>query len=127
MDTLALALFLSVGAATLFTFVAVVSWSDARRMEREAYYKSEVLKKLVESQAPGALEYLRSQEAMTSRKRFDNFKLAGLITLIVGLSLMLFLKEIVPSSAPPVYLVGIFPVAIGAVLLGFAILSGRGE
>ena len=38
-------LFLSVGAVGMFSFIAVASWADARRKEREAYYKSETLKK----------------------------------------------------------------------------------
>jgi hypothetical protein len=38
------------GAIGLFTFLAIASWSDARRKEREAYYRSEAIKKLAEMQ-----------------------------------------------------------------------------
>src|SRR5690242_16958135 len=34
MDYLALAIFLSVGAASMFSMISIVAWSDARRMER---------------------------------------------------------------------------------------------
>ena len=47
-------LFFSVGAISLFSFIAVASWSDARRREREAYYKTDLLKKLCESPSASA-------------------------------------------------------------------------
>ena len=43
-----IAIFLSVGAASLFGFLAVAAWSEARRQERESYYKNDMLKKLAE-------------------------------------------------------------------------------
>src|SRR5262245_10427500 len=49
-DTLVVFLFLGVGAVCLFSFLAVASWTDARRREREAYYRSEAIKKLSEIQ-----------------------------------------------------------------------------
>ena len=56
-------LFLGVASVALFSFVAVVVWSQERRREREAYYKSETLKKIAETQGAGgssAIEYLRA-------------------------------------------------------------------
>jgi len=120
---LPLAVFLSVGAAALFTFIAVVAWSDARRAERETYYKSEVLKKVAESQAPGAaaaMDYLRAQESAASRQRHDGLKLGGLMSAAVGAGLMIVLKALVPPSAPPVFMVGLIPLLVGLVLLGYA-------
>ena len=38
-----------VGSIALFSFLAVTTWSEARRKEREAYYTSETLKKIAES------------------------------------------------------------------------------
>ena len=34
-----------VGSIALFSFLAVTTWSEARRKEREAYYRAETLKK----------------------------------------------------------------------------------
>ena len=53
-----MALFLSVGAIALFSFISVATWSDNRRREREAFYKSEALKKLAESPSGDALAVL---------------------------------------------------------------------
>jgi hypothetical protein len=125
---LPLTVFLSVGAAALFTFVAVVAWSDARRAERETYYKSEVLKKIAESQAPGAaaaLDYLRAQENTAARQRHDGLKLGGLMSAAVGAGLMIVLKTLVPPSAPPVFVVGLIPLLVGLVLLGYAYAAAR--
>jgi hypothetical protein len=69
---IAVFIFLSIGAISLFSFVAVASWSDARRKEREAYYKNDALKKIAESPAPSALaalEYMREQNRNAARRR----------------------------------------------------------
>jgi ferric-dicitrate binding protein FerR (iron transport regulator) len=128
MDYLALAIFLSVGAASMFSMISIVAWSDARRMERETYYRSELLKKAAESDASGAaatIEYLRTQEATASRRRNEAFKLGGLITAAAGIGLMIFLRLIVSETAPPIYTLGLIPTLIGAVLLVYTYTSPR--
>jgi hypothetical protein len=40
----------SIAALGLFSWLAISSWADARRKEREAFYRSEALKKLAEMQ-----------------------------------------------------------------------------
>ena len=48
-------LFLSVGAVALFVvFIPTMHWLDTRRKEREAYYKSETIRRLAESSGEGA-------------------------------------------------------------------------
>ena len=54
-----------VGTIATFGFFAVASWVHARRREREAFYRSEVLKKLAETGAEGssaALEMFREEQ-----------------------------------------------------------------
>jgi len=113
-------MFLSIAAIALFSFVAVATWSAERRREREAYYKSETLKKIAESQSPGgasALELLREQERIAARRRREGQKLGGLITAAVGLGMMIFLAGVGRNDPEPAYLVGLIPLLIGAVLL----------
>src|SRR6516162_7111304 len=93
--TLPMALFLSVGAIALFSFVAVVTWSDNRRREREAYYKSEFLKRISEMQADSAVAVLREEERNALRRRLEGIKLGGLVTTAVGIALMVFLRALV--------------------------------
>jgi len=109
-------MFLSVGSIALFSFIAVASWADARRKEREAYYRSETLKKLAETQGPIALELLRQQETEHWRERREGVKLGGLVTGAVGIGLMVLLRAL---EREPVYLVGLIPLLIGVSLLAY--------
>ena len=128
-------MFLSVGSIALFSFIAVAPWADARRREREAYYKSETLKKIAEAQGAGAssaVEFLR-EEALrrteekknTARHRREGIKLGGLVTAAVGIGLMIFLRAI--DRDEPVYLVGLIPLLIGVALLAYSYLLAPKE
>jgi hypothetical protein len=120
-------LFLSVGAAALFGFLAVAAWSGARQQERESYYKNDMLKKLAETETTGAaaaLQYLRDEreakEARSSLKKHEGYVLGGLINTAIGVALMIFLHAIVHDE--PVFYVGLIPGLIGVVLLLYAYL-----
>lgn len=113
----------------LFSFLAVASWTTARRKEREAYYKSETLKKLAEMQGNtggSVLDFLREDEQIASRRRIEGQKLGGLINVAVGIGLMIFLARLVENKA--VYLVGLIPLLVGVALLTYAyVLTPRSE
>jgi hypothetical protein len=128
-------MFLSVGSIALFSFIAVAAWADARRREREAYYKSETLKKIAEAQGTGAssaVEFLR-EEALrraedkknAAQHRREGIKLGGLVTAAVGIGLMTFLRAI--ERDEPVYLVGLIPLLIGVALLAYSYLLAPKE
>jgi len=107
-----------VGSIALFSFLAVASWSDARRRERETYYKSETLKKIAESSGEGAkaaIELIREQEKSAVRRRREGMKLGGLITAVVGIGVMALLHGLVRDE--PVYLAGLIPFLVGVVLM----------
>ncbi|MGA2964644.1 MAG: hypothetical protein ABSD64_00420 [Terriglobales bacterium] len=117
-----------VGSIALFSFLAVASWSDGRRKEREAYYRSETLKKIAESSGEGAksaLELLREQEKNAAKRRLEGMKLGGLITLAVGIGMMVFLHGVEHSE--PAYLVGVIPLLIGFILAAYAFLLAPKE
>ena len=112
--------FLAIGAIALFTFLSVATFTGTRAAEREAYYKSEMMKKIAETsgeQNP-ALEYLREQEKMKAAKRLGGLKLGGLINTGIGLGVMIFLKALIPGE--PIYLVGTIELFIGFALLIYA-------
>jgi hypothetical protein len=114
-------LFMIVGAVALFAWLAVASWTDARRREREAYYRSEVLKKIAESQGGGAnaaLEIMREEERIKARRTREAPKRGGLVMIAVGLGLAVMLRGLVPDK--PVYLVGAIPFLVGAAMLLYA-------
>ena len=111
-----------VGSIALFSFLSVAAWSDARRKEREEYYRNDTLKKIAESSGEGAkaaLEVLREQNNSSTKRRMEGMKLGGLITAAVGLGVMVLLHGIVDRGEGPVYLVGVIPLLVGLALLTY--------
>jgi len=117
---LPICLFLSVASVALFSFVAVAVWSSERRREREAYYRSETIKKIADTMGTGgssAIEFLREEEKNAARRRREGQRLGGLTTVAVGVGLMVFIKAVDPGD--PAYLVGLIPLFIGVALLTY--------
>ena len=118
-DTLALAV-LMIGIVALFSFLAVAKWSDNRRREREAYYKNETVRKVMEM--PGATpatvqEFVREQQAIADQRRREGLKLGGLITISVGVGIIVFL---IGKPGPQIFTVGAIPLLVGIALLAYA-------
>lgn len=112
--------FLAIGAIALFSFLSIATWAGTRQAEREAYYKSEMMKRIAElgGERNPALDYLREQERIATAKRIGGIKLAGLINAGVGLGLMIFLKALIPSR--PIYLCGTIELFVGLALFAYA-------
>lgn len=120
---LPVSLFLSVTSVALFSFAAVAAWAEARRKEREAFYRSEVLKKIAESQGPGAgaaLEYLRESELKAAARRREGLKLAGIVNIAAGVGLTAFLSAVFKGNQ--VGIIGVMPLLVGIALLMYVYL-----
>jgi hypothetical protein len=121
MSTENIALFIPiVSVICVFTFVSIASWASARQKEREAYYKNETLKKIAESQGPGAtsaLELMREEERIAVRRAREGQRLGGLVMLGIGIALIPFLWAVLDRGDKGVALVGLFPLLIGVALL----------
>jgi hypothetical protein len=105
----------------VFSFVSVAAWSDARRREREAFYKSETIKKIAETPgeaAISALEYLREQEKIATQRRHEGLALGGLVSAATGIGLLIFLYALIPNKA--ICLVGLIPLFVGLALLAYS-------
>jgi len=116
----AIFIFLAVASVAMFTFLSIATWAGTRQMEREAYYKAEMMKKIAEmgGERNPALEYLREQERIKAAKQLAGIRLGGLINVGVGLGLMLLLKGVVTGNS--IYLAGTIPVFIGLAMLAYA-------
>ena len=117
-----------IGSIALFSFLSVAAWSDARRREREEYYRSETLKKIAESSGEGAkaaIELMREQNKSVTRRRLEGMKLGGLITAVVGIGVMVLLHGL--AREEPVYLAGLIPLLIGVALLIYSFLFAPKE
>ena len=124
MEVKSIALFIPiVSIICVFTFISIASWADARRKEREAYYKSETLKKIAEGQGQGAtsaLELMREEERIAIRRAREGQRMGGLVTLGVGIALTSFLWAVLEHDAKGVATVGLFPLLIGVALLVYS-------
>ena len=119
-----------VGSIALFSFLSVAAWSDARRKEREEYYRNETLKKIAESSGEGAkaaIELLREQNKSATKRRMEGMKLGGLITAVVGLGVMILLHGIVDRGEGPIYLAGVIPLLVGLALLTYVFVLAPKE
>jgi hypothetical protein len=123
-------LFLAVGAASLFSFIAVAVWSGARYAERETYYHSELIKKAMESPSAAGLDYLRERDRdnalRAARKTRSGMRVGGLVAVAAGIGLMTFLHEIGvhgTGGERNVYFVGLIPILVGAVLFAYSFFN----
>ena len=97
---------------------AVATWAENRRKEREAFYREETYRKVLETGGDAGdriLTLMRDEESSRVRRRIEGQRLGGLITTAVGAGIMIFLRVLVDDE--PVYLVGIIPLLIGLVLV----------
>lgn len=116
----------SVVLISVFAFVAVAVWAEHRRKEREAFYRSEVLKKLADvtgEQAQQVLAALREDDANQDRRQREGIKLAGAIVTPVGLGICGMLYLMAPDHT---WAVGLAPLTAGVGLLLYAFFLARG-
>jgi hypothetical protein len=111
-------LFLGIATASLFSFLSVAVWSNARRREREAYYRSEIVQRLATAgdRAEVILQFVRESEKSAKRERHHGLQLRGLITIAIGAGMMIFIRA-VERADPYAFLVGLIPVLVGVVVL----------
>jgi len=111
---------------TVFTFTAIVHWTDSQRKEREAYYKAETLRRITEASGAGAsaaVELLREDERIKRTKSREGLKIGGLINVAVGIGLMIFLHALFGGGSGAngvtgsVYLCGLIPGFVGVAML----------
>ena len=107
-----------VGSIALFGFLAVATWADSRRKEREAFFRHELLKKLAEnpsSNADQVMALIRQEEIDRLERQRSGLRLGGWVTLAVGIGVMLLLSQLVRERG--LWVAGAIPALVGAALL----------
>ena len=116
--------FLAVGAVAMFSMISVATWSGARQKEREAYYKNDMLKKLADSQGPGAasaLELMREEARIATVRMKQGLQIGGLITGAAGLGVLIFLRALL-GGEQGVWMCGMIPFLVGMALFASSYL-----
>jgi ABC-type uncharacterized transport system substrate-binding protein len=123
-------IFLSFIVVSVFSSASVAVWASTKHRERKDFYRGETLKKLAESGAAAVTEYLREEERLEEARRVaqrqrvvEGNRLVGLILLVVGGTLLVALRQLVPEQ--PVYLLSLAPMGIGVVFFMTPLLSSR--
>jgi hypothetical protein len=106
----------------LFSFLSVSVWVVGRRKEREAFYRSETLRRITEASGEGAkaaIELMREDDRLKRVKAREGMKITGLLCIAVGIGCMaLFLThkvDVVVSGFP--FLGGLIPGLVGVAML----------
>jgi hypothetical protein len=111
--------FLSIGAIALFgIFLPVAVWIEGRRKEREAYYRSEMIRRITEASGEGAnaaRDLLFAEERVRQVKRLEGLKIGGLVNVGIGIGLGAMLWTLAGPHGP--YMVGLIPFFVGVALL----------
>ena len=115
--------FLSVGAVALFAvFLPITTWLEARRKDREAFYKAETLRRVTESSNDGAkasIEYLRDVNRIAQRKTIEGLKIGGLTMTGIGIGVMVLVWVL---AGPKESVCGLIPLLMGVAMLVYVYL-----
>ena len=103
----------------LFMYLTFASWFSNRRKEREAFYKSEIFRRITGVAGEGAkltIELLREEDRLKQIRGRDGKKIAGIINIGVGLALATCLLTVY-HNVDSIAFIGLIPVFVGAGLL----------
>ncbi len=121
-------LLLAILLVAFFSFLTVAVWSDNRRKEREAFYRSEVLRKIAEGAGGVSVaEVLREQERLARRRRIEGMRVGGLVTTAVSAAFSYFLNVVTTPNRPGAWTLGLVPLSLGLALLAYGYLLAPKE
>ena len=113
-----------VGSIAVFGYLAVHEWTESRRKEREAFYRSETLRRFSESNQPDMLaRFLAEEKAARHEMRVqqrESLRLGGLVTMMAGIGLGVVLAGLAPGER--YYFVGLVPFLVGLAILVYVYL-----
>jgi hypothetical protein len=113
-----------VGSIAVFGWLAVHSWVESRQKEREAFYRSETLRRYTESNQPDMLaRFLAEEKAARHEMRVqqrESLRLGGLVAMMGGFGFGVMMGGLAPQHR--YYLLGLVPVLIGLAILIYVYL-----
>lgn len=107
--------FLAIGAVAFCGFLAVSSWAEAQRKEREAFYRSETMRRFSEANQLEMFNRFLGEENAARREmkaqQRESLRLGGLVSMMTGIGFGIMLAGLEPNSK--VYLFGFVPFLAG--------------
>ena len=113
------------GSVALFTFLAVASWAEQRRKERESYYRYEFRKQLVDAgkmDASDLRDLMQYEQETTLYRARQSSLVGGFVLLGVGAGLLLGM-DLVKSDDAALQSTAVFAAALSFVTAFVAILA----
>lgn len=104
--------------------VSVMWWSWQRRKEREAYYRYELSRLMLERFADDReriFAWLRDLEAAERRRMVELMRIATWVLLFGGVAVLFALR----FESGPESIFGLLPIALGAALAVYLFFAGR--
>ncbi len=113
-----------VGSIAVFGYLAVHEWTESRRKEREAFYRSETLRRYSDSNQPDMLaRFLAEEKAARHEMRVqqrESLRLGGLVAMLAGIGLGAALAGLEPEEK--LYMFGLVPFLVGLAILIYVYL-----
>ncbi|MEM8931327.1 MAG: hypothetical protein AAGE94_09140 [Acidobacteriota bacterium] len=109
-------LFLAATVVASLTFVAVIVWVEARRKERQEFYRFEFRKRMVDEGKMDATDLtglMRYEHELRLRQGLEKLRTASVVILGTGIGTCVGLQFVGHS----IWMVGLIPVAIGLCML----------
>ena len=116
-------LFLAAAVVASLTFVTIVVWAENRRKEREAFYRFEFRKRLVEAgkmDAESVAALARYEHELGLREGRQKLLVAGFVIVGLGVGACIGLQFIGGSF----WMLGFIPVGLGVSMLVGGLLLG---
>jgi hypothetical protein len=107
----------------VFSFLSIAVWVVSQRKEREAFYKSETLRRIAESSGDGAkqaMDLLREQSRLSRINKRETTKVGGLVLVALGLGMVIFMIPMRATDPSVPVLVGLVPGLMGVAVLVYA-------
>jgi hypothetical protein len=102
--------------------VVLIVWFGERRKEKESLHRTELLRKIAESQGDASqrvLEMIRQHDYQAQVRRREGLKLGGLITAAVGIGVTVSLAML--DRNKPTWIIGVVPLLVGAALFVYVL------
>jgi hypothetical protein len=114
-----------VAIAGTFAFISVIVYAESKRKEREALYRSEVHRALLEREGGSAeklLAVIAAEEAGRAAQDRVRMRVRGLVTAVTGAAMLVLSTG---GGDWEMWRIGLIPLCAGIGFLLFGLLPGR--